>query len=363
MQRIQSTVFGLLMLSVITFGIACVDLRDAGNSNAIQPDSQAILLQRDQQNRKRNSQEQQNQQASEIQKVSTGFEVAPLSTDPAINDWLDPHYVVIDQSANLRNKLFVFFPGSFGNPSRQKLITQFAAKQGYHAINLNYPNSWTVDRLCRKNSAPDCYAKVRQEIIEGKDYSPLVNISPANSIENRMLKLLQYLNQQYPQQGWSQYFNKDMIKWDLVVVSGHSQGGGHAAMLGKQHRVARVIMLAAPADYSVVSSVVSGQIASWLAAPGQTPPERYYGFAHIKDPGYARIQKAWELLGMANYGSAVNVDGQQPPYNYSHRLITALIPSRQGKYHGSVATDGTTPRQSDGTPVFQKVWQYLIRVS
>jgi hypothetical protein len=354
MQGIRSAVFGFLITSVFIFGIACADLCQA--RNVVEPDFPTISLQSEKQSRRHNRHWQQNEQDTKIQIVSTGFEVEPQSTDPAISDWLDPHYVVIDKSVKLRNKLFVFFPGSFGKASRQQLITQVAAKQGYHAINLNYPNSWTVGNLCRKSPDPDCSGNVRKEIINGKDYSPLVDISPANSIKNRLVKLLQYLNQQYPQQGWSQYFNGDTIKWDLIVVSGHSQGGGHAAMLGKQHQVARVVMLGAPSDYSAVS----GQPASWLAALGQTPPEQYYGFVHIKDEGYDRIQKAWELLGMANYEPVVNVDGKQPPYNHSHRLITDIMPDRFDKYHGSVATDVTTPKRVDGNPIFQEVWQYLF---
>ncbi|MBK1989429.1 hypothetical protein A0J48_018130 [Sphaerospermopsis aphanizomenoides BCCUSP55] len=356
MQRSRNAILGFLITSVMTSGIACADFRQARNSNVIEPDVQLISVQGDKQFRKRNRQRQQNEQTPSNQIVSTGFEVAPQLTDPAISDWLDPHYIVVDQSAKLRNRLFVFFPGSYGKASRQQLITQAAAKQGYHAINLNYPNSWTVGNLCRKNPDPDCSGKVRKEIINGKDYSPLVDISAANSITNRLVKLLKYLNQKYPQQRWGQYLNGDTIKWDLVVVSGHSQGGGHAAMVGKEHQVARVVMLGAPSDYSAVSR----QPASWLATPGQTPPERYYGFTHINDEGYERIQKAWKLLGMVNYGPVVNVDGQHPPYNNSHLLITAFTPSRQGKYHGSVATDGTTPKRVDGTPIFQEVWQYLF---
>ena len=30
------------------------------------------------------------------------------------------------------------------------------------------------------------------------------------------------------------------------------------------------------------------------------------------------------------------------------------------KFHGSVATDSTTPKLADGTPMLQDVWKYLI---
>ncbi|MBK1986392.1 hypothetical protein A0J48_002305 [Sphaerospermopsis aphanizomenoides BCCUSP55] len=286
------------------------------------------------------------------------YKVLPQDTDTAIDDWLEPHHIALDQSVTLRNKLVVFFPGSFGKVTRQQLIIQELAHLGYHTINISYPNTWTVASLCRHNHDPHCLEKARLEIIFGRGDCDVLKISRHNSIENRLIKLLAYLNLKYPQQKWGQYLDKNLPNWEQIVVIGHSQGGGHAALLGKQHSVARVVMLAAPADFSWVL----GESAPWLSIPGQTPAERYYGFTHIKDEGYDRIQKAWELLGMDKYGPIVNVDGQQPPYKHSHRLVTNMMPARPEKYHGSVATDGPTPKFSDGTPVFKSVWQYLLDV-
>jgi pimeloyl-ACP methyl ester carboxylesterase len=284
------------------------------------------------------------------------YEVFPQDTDIAIDDWLEPHQVVLDQSVTLRNKLVVFFPGSFGKAMRQQLIIRELARLGYHTINLSYPNSWTIGSLCRHHTDPGCLEKVRLEIISGRGCSDVLGVGRPNSIENRLVKLLEYLDLRYPQQEWGQYLDGTLPKWGQIIVTGHSQGGGHAALLGKQHRVARVVMLAAPADFSWIL----GESAPWLSVHGQTPSERYYGFAHIKDEGYERIQKAWELLGITAYGPIINVDEQQPPYNHSHCLITDIMPDRLDKYHGSVATDGPTPKFSDGTPVFRQVWRYLF---
>jgi hypothetical protein len=286
------------------------------------------------------------------------YEVLPQDTDIAINDWLEPHYVVLNQSVTLRNKLAVFFPGSFGKAMRQQLIIGELAYLGYHTINLSYPNSWTVGSLCRHHPDPGCLEKVRLEIISGRGCSNVLEIGRTNSIENRLVKLLEYLDLRYPQQKWGQYLDRNLPKWDQIIVTGHSQGGGHAALLGKQYRVARVVMLAAPSDFSWVLN----ESAPWLSGSGQTPSERYYGFAHMKDEGYDRIQKAWELLGMTAYGSIINVDKQKPPYNHSHRLITDITPARTDNYHGSVATDRPTPKFSDGTPVFKQVWRYLFDI-
>jgi hypothetical protein len=65
---------------------------------------------------------------------------------------------------------------------------------------------------------------------------------------------------------------------------------------------------------------------------------------------------------MTNYGQIVNVDTKKPPYNNSRTLVTTLTPSRRNKYHGSVATDQTTPKRADGTPIFEDVWQYLFNL-
>jgi hypothetical protein len=130
-------------------------------------------------------------------------------------------------------------------------------------------------------------------------------------------------------------------------------------MIAKNKIVARVIMLGAPADYSKELNMP----AAWLSAPHATPTERYYGFAHIEDQGFKKIQQSWKLLGMAECGRIVTVDQKQPPYDHSHRLVTGVNPARRGKYHGSVATDETTPKRADGSPLFRSVWRYLFNLS
>ncbi len=293
---------------------------------------------------------------AKLRATATEYFIEPQETDPKIDDWLEPHYIVVDSSIAAKNKLFLFFPGSYGKPARQRLINQEAAKLGYHAINLHYPNSATVASLCNRSRDPNCHEKLRQEIIDGVDRSPVVEISSANSIINRLTRVLVYLEQQQPEQGWGQYLENGNPKWDSIVVAGHSQGSGHAAMIAHQHEVARVVMLGGIADYSRFMR----RISPWLSQPHATPAERFYGFVHSKDRGVNRILKAWELLGMSAYGEPVNIDQVQAPYNGSHQLITGAQPGAPRKYHGSVATDHSTPMNTDGTPRFAAAWRYLL---
>lgn len=284
------------------------------------------------------------------------IEVAPKATDAAIQSWLEPHLIARDPNIPARNRLFLFLCGSFGTPARQQLITRFAAQLGYHAINLSYPNSWTVGGLCQDSLDPDCHGKVRLDVIDGGERSGLVRINPADSIEHRLRALLAERVRTAPDQGWERFITPaGDIDWSALVIAGHSQGGGHAAILGKRHAVARIIMLAAPVDYVRALH----EHARWLSAPGATPPERYFGFVHSADQGLERIQRCWELLGL-DRRPLISVDDHQPPYDGAQRLVTHIAQVPRHKFHGCVVQDRITPLRLDGTPVFEPVWRYLL---
>ena len=284
------------------------------------------------------------------------YEVAPEETDPDIDNWTDAHLVAIDPGARPRDKLFLFFSGSFGIPARQSLITRLAARMGYHAVNLCYPNAWTVGGLCRGSEDPDCHGQVRLQIFDGISRTRLVRFAPANSIANRLLKLLIHLDALFPYQGWSRYLSGDEVDWSSVAVAGHSQGGGQAAVIGKLRAVDRVIMLASPADHG------RGGLgpASWLTWPGATPPDRYFGFVHRNDQGFEQIQIAWKALGMVTGGPLVSVENSSPPYSGSQRLVTDIGDVSPSKYHGCLVQDRITPMYTDRRPVFEPVWRYLL---
>src|SRR6266576_6744753 len=53
--------------------------------------------------------------------------IAPQATDPAIDRFLDDHYVWLDTTARTNHKLFVFLPGTGQNPSIFQLVQQEAA--------------------------------------------------------------------------------------------------------------------------------------------------------------------------------------------------------------------------------------------
>ena len=154
----------------------------------------------------------------------TEYLVSPADTDPEIDSWLSDHVIEIDRTAIPRDVLLVHLPGSYDAPTSSKLLLRHAARKGVPAIGLRYPNSVIVTAPCMFSSDPSCFEKARLEILDGIDRSDIVDVSQANSITNRVVKLLEYLDQEHPDDGWGRFMRRDCsVFWSKVIVSGHSQ--------------------------------------------------------------------------------------------------------------------------------------------
>ncbi len=289
--------------------------------------------------------------------------IAPAETDPAINLALDAHYAINPSpTVTPAGKLFIFFPGTGAVAQNYRLILRAGAARGYHAIGITYPNEDAISTLCDNNVDIDCHGKARQEVITGENLSTRVDVNPTNSIVNRIARLLNYLNTQYPGEAWGQFLNAGQPIWSKITVAGHSQGGGHAAMMTKLYGLDRAIYFSSPGDWRNAADVP----ATWMTARANvTPPSRQYGFAHLRDPliSYTtRIVPIWQALGLATFGVAVSVDGNQPPYNGTRQLFTNADPTAfpsLSPTHNATVVDVSTPKATDGSPLFSLVWDYL----
>ncbi|MDQ3043224.1 MAG: IPT/TIG domain-containing protein [Acidobacteriota bacterium] len=286
--------------------------------------------------------------------------VAPQTTDPNITTNLNNHYVSVNRSVAQKNQLFLFFPGTGGVPVNCQQINNTAADLGFHAVNLTYPNDEPVNGLCGgTNTDLDCYGNVRLEIKDGVDRSNLVSVNRANSIENRLVKLLIHLRNTAPNQDWGQFLLDDnSINWSKIIVSGHSQGGGHAGIIGRFHSVARVVMFAAM-DFNAATN----SVANWIRLPNNTPnataPDKFFGFSHQRDEmvNFTLLSnRVWTAYGMNNFGAITNVDAANPPYNNTHSLTSN---ADCANFHGCIVVDARLVFQN-GIPVYKPVWEYLL---
>lgn len=286
--------------------------------------------------------------------------VLPSATDPAIQTYLQPHLALTpDPGVAATHRLFVFLPGTGGQPLYQQLVLQTGSARGYHAIGLMYPNTPSIGSLCDDSADPDAHWKARAEIVTGQDLSTLVSVNATECIEHRLTALLAYLDATYPAEQWGQYLISGQVDWTKVVIAGHSQGGGHAGVLAKLHPVYRCVCFSSPADWRNPVN----QPASWYASPGATDASKIFGFSHQQDEivTWPLVTANWIALGLNAYGAPVNVDSTAAPYGGSHALTSNLAHavSAQASYHGATVVDLSTPRLADGSPAYRAVWVQL----
>ncbi len=285
--------------------------------------------------------------------------VSPQQTDAEIDLRTEP-YVIYHATQNQKNKLLVFLPGTYGISVGYTTFMEHAASNGFDVIGLNYPNSISMAELCNGTTDLKCHEKGRKEIILGEDLHHELEINFTNSIHNRIDKLLDYLVKNRTNENWSTYYINKGVIWDKILVSGHSQGAGHAALLSKLHKVDRAILFAGM-DFD------AGTVSSWQSENGETDPENLYGFTHLRDPGFfvgnPPLQiRVWSALGMDSFGELINTDTANV-LTLSSRMLCSDIESVNGNYHGGLVVNSAIPKNAQNQPVYLKQWEYLLGIS
>ena len=317
--------------------------------------------------------------------------VRPSTTDPAIKTFDTPHRIYLrstatsgpDAPAPLRNQLLLWIPGTAApaagkakakaaptTPSEQppdadspaantagregsEAFCQLASRLGYHVISLRYPNDRSAS-AARLDDDPAEFERFRLALIAGGT-SNYLTIPRTESIEHRLIKLLQHLASARPTEHWNQFLTADgTIRWEAIAVAGQSQGGGHAALIAIHHRVARVIATGAPKDFNLKLNAP----AAWLTRESATPKARFFTFNHLQD----RQAATWpqqlanlRALQLDAFGSFVIVESAEPPYRHSRILAT--------NYPGGTLTSQeahTAVISFRNAPVFERVWRYML---
>lgn len=287
------------------------------------------------------------------------YSILPSLTNNAITSFNNEHYIYLDTRTTLKNKLFVFLPGTTGYPAVYKLIVKKAASLGYHSIGLMYPNNSDLYTASATSTDNTQFGKCRQEIFDGTDQTSGVNVNADNCIKSRLYKLLLYLQALHPDQNWQQYISNGEVDWSKCIVAGHSQGGGHAWYIAKQVSVERSISFSSIDWNSNLS-----QSAAWIFNPGATPVSKIYSINSTKDQifSYANVQTQLADLGLT--GPAVSIDNNASPYSDSHTLTTSAAPAINVLFpdHNMTCLDAYIPKTTGGDviPSIDAAWEYLI---
>lgn len=223
-------------------------------------------------------------------------------------------------ASGARGKLLLFFNGSGGSPAagaRASATDGFyatARATGLHVLGVSYRSDDSVGGLCKGDDA--CFLPTRRTILTGVfesgAASPLAGIAVHEGAVARVIAALEALAARDPSGGWEAFLDAsatkpaERIRWSKVIAAGHSQGGGHAAIIGKTFAIDRVVALASPCDMAGTAP------ASWLdaskSAYATSPASAFHGLAAPSDAicsGYPLIWSALGLDGSRKHADAI----------------------------------------------------------
>jgi len=221
-------------------------------------------------------------------------EIRPSQTDLQISSFDEPNYVFSGTLGTPAERLVVFFPGTNGKPQYLSTLLGFVARLGYRVIGLEYNNSPAVVDACASKRNPECSAQFREERVRGDVANAVVKNSVAESITNRLTKVIQYQIEHSPGAGWESFLVDDHPAWGRVILSGVSQGAGMAAFIAKRERVARVVLFSGPWDYVERPE----NLAPWIVDNSETPTNVWYAEYHRRERNASAIAKAYAALGI-----------------------------------------------------------------
>ena len=301
---------------------------------------------------------------------------ATIACDPSVG-----HLVAVPADPP-RNQLVVFFNGTAAAPVSYKQLIGQVRDAGYHVIALRYRSLIGTKEACPDANVtidPDCHRVARSELTFGENVadpngvahdSAVLSVPLADSVENRLLHLIAYLDATYPTEGWGQYLNQTDgicnatvdtytacdLDWSKTVLMGHSLGSGIALFLSKFHPVSRVAMISGPYDEFVNGSSIT--VAPRITEGGfATSASNMFGLTHVSEPNVKGQSAAWNALGMV--GPKVAVASSSSPYGFAQELTTNVIPActiDSNGVHNSTAQDACTP---GSPPDLSGAWRYL----
>lgn len=233
--------------------------------------------------------------------ASIARRVMPAVTDTMITSFADnPHMAFFNAAITPQNKLVVYLPDHGRLPLETADFGGYAALQGYHVVSLNYVNSTAFIPQAAVSADADSFAKARREMLTGEDVSALVAVSRAESLQNRLVKLLQHLDAKYPGEDWGRYLNSGIPDSSAIIVCGSGQGATNAAMFAREYKVDKAVCFSLSED-----KLQNNTIAGWMSTSSwATATEDVIGVALPENR--AVQQQLWEFMQL--HGDVAHID-------------------------------------------------------
>lgn len=244
--------------------------------------------------------------------------------DPEVSFNDNDQIAIFDnRAATLMGKLVLTFGGAGERKGNLTGGGEFCAKRGFHVLAVAAFQEYNI-----VDSGPDFYGDARKSVFEGvmytdKDAFANIQLTPADGVAQRTQKALSYLHATYPDEDWGYFLQADgSVRWSDVIFTGVSHGASNSARFASLVRASRVVSVAGPRDnlcQNMNAANCGGDVATWLSETPKTPLDRFFGITGVKDDQHLQHLFSMEKLGFV--GEPTSVDGAQPPYGDSHRLV------------------------------------------
>lgn len=232
--------------------------------------------------------------------------IDPTATDPAITRTFGYHALGLPSAITASTPVYVHFVGSGGDPAKpdtrafpNQLLMEELTARGVLVVMPSYDNDPSVGSLCKEDLA--CYEAVRREILTGEDapapYSALKDVRAPNDARSRIAALIAAVAK-------SGLLGADppaalasgQLAWSKARLGGHSQGGGHAALIAKTTAVERLCMLSSPIDGA--GEGAAAVAVPWVSGTWATDLSRRRAVIHQDDRGFDKASANFAAMGL-----------------------------------------------------------------
>jgi hypothetical protein len=295
---------------------------------------------------------------ADVEGVATGFD----GKGPDGVHW----FCFPEERARWNGRVVIHLVGTWSDPASDHLFAEHACALGFAAITPMYENREPARDICGDDG--DCYEAHRREIVDGIDGAPPpVDVDAANSVRGRITSLLARLADE--DAVWVTV--RDRIAdddWSDVVLSGHSQGSGHALYLAREEAAERLVLLAGPSDRLGDGTAENAPV-PWIDAlrttPLKTDPARVFSYIHEDDTLQVvdQVLDTWDAIGVDDATCTFDVAGDYP--SSCRRVLTPPDDCPGLRAHTTVISRRWGPRcvLGFGDRTNQATWEHLLRAT
>ena len=154
------------------------------------------------------------------------FQFTAAAADPDAGRALGNEMAALDTRVAPKGLLVVYLhgagaPGTCGSTAHG----DFLAQRGFHVIGPCYVSDYGVGNC--GNDVGGC----RLEAFDGVDRSNVIAIMPPDSIEVRVVRMLQRLQTLNAKGDWQYFIVDGKPRWDRIIISGISHGASSAGVI------------------------------------------------------------------------------------------------------------------------------------